>query len=78
MADKSQDATLRALTVIGRILLGGPILAGIIVSVIEAVSPSWVDWHTVAAGAGIIMLCGLITLGYVAVKRFRRGLRGMD
>jgi len=76
--DSSEDATLRALATMGRILLIVPLAAGIIVSVIETASPSWVDWHTVAAGAGIIMLCGFVTLGYVGVKRFRRGLAGKE
>jgi uncharacterized membrane protein len=76
--DKSEDATLRALATMGRILLIVPIVAGAIVTIIEAPSPSWVDWHTVLAGAALVMLCGLVTLGYVAVKRFRRGLQGED
>lgn len=78
MADKSQDEMLYALTVMGRILLVVPLVVGIIVSIIEAASPATLDRDTILAGSALVMLCGLVTLGYVAVQRFRRGLQGKD
>ena len=73
-----EDGTLQALIIMGRILLAVPLLFGIVVSIIEAVSSTTLDRDTFLAGGGMVMLCGLVTLGYVAVKRFRRSLRGED
>ena len=67
---------LHALTVMGRILLVVPLVVGIVIGLIDAASSADLKGDTVAVGGGLVMLCGISALGYVGVKRFRRGLRG--
>jgi hypothetical protein len=71
---------LNVLTVIGRILIAVPVGVSLVAILYFALSGgggftgSPIDIFIF----GTIMLCGLVTLIYVAVKRFQRGLRGKD
>ena len=73
-----KEGYLNVLTVIGRILVAVPIGASLVATLYFALSGgggftgSPIDIFTF----GTIMLCGLVTLVYVAIKRFQRGLRG--
>ena len=66
---------LSALTIMGRILIFVPMgasLLGFILSSNGGLEASPGDAYVM----GMIFLCGVVTLVYVAVKRFRAGLRG--
>ena len=71
---------LSSLTVIGRILIGVPIAASLIAMLYFALSGG--GGFTASPSEififGVIMLCGLATLIYVAVKKFQRGLKGKE
>ena len=67
---------LSALTVIGRILIFVPIIVGLIIFLCSLYGTNFNAPETLFAGSSMIFLCGLVTLVYVAVKRFREGLRG--
>ena len=73
--DKSEDAILSALATMGRVLLFTPIVIAFLTWLVR-------DPHTiqesVLAGGGTVMICGLVMLGYVGVKRFRRGVAGKE
>ena len=72
--------SLSVLTVIGRILIAVPIGASLVATLYYALSGgggftgSPIDIFIF----GTIILCGLVTLIYVAIKRFQRGLQGKD
>jgi len=66
---------LSALTIMGRILILVPIVAsllGFILSNDGGLEASSGDAYVM----GMIFLCGVVTLVYVAIKRFQEGLRG--
>ncbi len=72
---QSSGDWLSALTIMGRILIFVPIgasLLGFILSNNGGLEAS----SGVAYVMGMIFLCGVVTLVYVAIKRFREGLRG--
>ena len=75
---QKQPDWLRALTVMGRIMISVPILL-FLVQIINSWaggSPSLAD--AASSGAGSTFFCGVVVLVYVAFKRFRQGLRGED
>jgi len=71
---------LSALTVIGRILIGVPVGVSLVALLYFALSggdgftASRVDIFIFST----IILCGIVTLIYVAIKRFQRGLQGKE
>lgn len=71
---------LGALTVIGRILIAVPTGASLVGTLYFALSGG--GGLTASPSEmflfGIIILCGFVTLIYVAVKRFQRGLQGKE
>lgn len=77
--DKGED-WLSALTVIGIILVAVPVGASLVATLFFALSGgggftgSPIDIFLFST----ITLCGLVTLIYVAIKRFQRGLQGKD
>ncbi len=78
--DKAQGDYLRALTVIGIILFAVPIIASLVGTLYFALSGGGGLTATPAEKFlfGLIILCGFVTLVYVAVKRFQRGLQGKE
>lgn len=82
MKKKKQNAGdwLSALTIMGRILIFVPIVVNLVVLLYSVLSENGgIDLEASPADAyilGLIFLCGLVTLVYVAIKRFREGLRG--
>lgn len=73
---QSNGDWLSALTVMGRILISVPIIIGFIAIPLSIFGVNPVNDESVFAGSTMIFLCGVATLIYVAVKRFRQGLRG--
>ncbi len=69
---------LSALTIMGRILIFVPIIVSLIAFLLSLFGTNPVNDESVFAGSTMIFLCGVATLIYVAVKRFRQGLRGED
>ena len=82
---------LSALTVLGRIMIFVPIGVNLILFISsllgqggfvreEGFNPTVIEYNAfhgyLTAGSFLIFLCGLTMLVYVAVKRFRQGLRG--
>lgn len=69
---------LRALTIIGRVFIFVPIAVGLIQWIIDFTGESPVDNEMIYSGSAMLIICGIVTLVYVAVKRFRKGLRGEE
>lgn len=71
---------LSSLTVIGRILIAVPTGASLVADLYLVLSGG--GGFTLSSSEmfiyGIIMLCGLTTLVYVAIKRFQQGLKGKE
>jgi hypothetical protein len=78
--DKSDGDWLSALTIIGRILIGVPVGSSLVAIIYYALSggEGLTASPTEIFLYGLIMLCGFVTLIYVAVKRFQRGLHGKE
>ncbi len=81
---KNQDNVngdwLRALTLIGIVLFAVPIVASLIGTLYYALSGGGglTATPTEMFLYGLIILCGFVTLVYVAVKRFQSGLKGKE
>ena len=73
---KSTGDWLSALTIMGRILISVPIIIGLVAILLSLFGVNPVDEESLFAGSTMIFLCGVATLIYVAIKRFRQGLRG--
>jgi hypothetical protein len=69
---------LIALTIMGRILISVPIIVSLIASLLSLFGANPVDNENIFAGGAMIFFCGAATLIYVAAKRFRQGLRGVE
>lgn len=69
---------LSALTIIGRIFIFVPIAAGLIQWIIDLTGKSPANNEVIYSGSAMLIICGIVTLVYVAVKRFRKGLRGEE
>jgi uncharacterized membrane protein len=71
---------LSALTVIGRILIVVPVSASLVAILYFALSGGggFTGSPTDMFIFGTIILCGLVILIYVAIKRFQRRLQGKD
>lgn len=67
---------LSALTIMGRILIFVPIIIGLIALLLSLYGINSVNSEVVFSGSTMLFLCGVATLVYVAIKRFREGLRG--
>lgn len=67
---------LSALTIMGRILIFVPIIVGFIAWLLSLFGANPVSDESIFAGGTMLFLCGVATPVYVAVKRFRQGLRG--
>jgi hypothetical protein len=67
---------LSALTIMGRILISVPIIISLIAILLSLFGASPVNDGSIFAGSTMIFFCGAATLIYVAIKRFRQGLRG--
>jgi len=80
MQNRKQDTGdgLSALTIMGRILISVPIIVSLIAFLLSLFGSNPVNDENVFAGGAMIFFCGAATLIYVAVKRFRRGLRGEE
>jgi hypothetical protein len=74
---KSSD-WLSALTIMGRILIFVPLIVTLIAILLGLFGTSPVNGESVFAGSTMIFFCGAATLIYVAIKRFRQGLRGEE
>jgi FtsH-binding integral membrane protein len=66
---------LDVLTVIGRIMIFTPIIILIISILVSLFGPN-INQDGLYSGTGSIFFCGLVTLIYVAIKRFKAGLKG--
>jgi len=80
MQKHKQDTSdyLSALTIMGRILISVPIIVSLIAILLGLFGASPVNGESVFAGSTMIFFCGVTTLIYVAIKRFRQGLRGEE
>ena len=80
MKERKPDTSdwLSALTVMGRILISVPIIVSLIALLLSLLGANPVNDESVFAGGTMIFFCGAATLIYVAVKRFRQGLRGEE
>lgn len=71
---------LSALTVMGRILIFVPAGVSLVVLLYSVLSKNGgIDLEASPADAylfGLIFLCGVVTMVYVAIKRFQQGLAG--
>jgi len=67
---------LSALTIMGRILIFVPLIVGFVAILLSLFGVNPVDDESLFAGSTMLFLCGVATLIYVAIKRFREGLRG--
>lgn len=78
MQKRKRDTSdwLSALTIMGRILIFVPIIISLIAILLSLLGTSPVNDESIFAGSTMIFFCGVATLIYVAIKRFRQGLRG--
>ncbi len=73
---------LDALTVMGRILIFIPFFLGVLAVLYRLASGENIDetlgldFVGSAAAVGLIFLCGVTTLAYVAIKRFQKAASG--
>ncbi len=69
---------LSSLTVIGRILISVPLIIGLPIILYSLISGENTDLECSEDGAyaaGLLFLSGVITLIYVAIKRFQEGIK---
>ncbi len=76
--NESSHDYLYPLTIMGRILLFTPLLFGLLSISYSLLTKndSGLIYEGDPYSAALLFLCGLITLLYVAVKRFKQGLKG--
>jgi len=55
-----------------------PIIVGPIALILSLYGFNPINDESIFAGSTMLFLCGVATLVYVAVKRFRQGLRGEE
>lgn len=68
---------LKALTIVGRILVFVPMGIGVITLLVSLLGDNKTsDYEDLFAGSIMLFLCGLVTLLYVAIKKFQQGYRG--
>jgi len=80
MQKRKRDTSdwLSALTIMGRILISVPIIISLIAILLLRIEASPVNHESIFAGSTMIFFCGVVTLVYVAIKRFGQGLRGEE
>jgi len=78
MQNLKQDTSdcLSALAIMGRILISVPLIVALIAILLGIFGANPVNDESVFAGSTMIFFCGVTTLIYVAIKRFRQGLKG--
>ena len=82
MKAKESGDWLHSLTVMGRILLLTPFIAGLLKFLFEIVSGKdieeilGVNLEGLVQAVGLVTIVGIVTLIYVAIKKFRQGLKG--